>query len=286
MTLSQPALIVTGVQQRVRRDLSADPEDCHAHHARKTLQVSSRHFAEEVVTDTLTTRLSGTFAVLSMAAEFAAIGLAFRHGINAPTLNAMNWGVEQQLLFFQPDWMATLFTLGILAPCCAMLSFLTMYSVLAPGGSAAFCGVIVTSLGFLIGVIGELIRLSAVTTLPARYVAAPEAAKPAVLALGAFLSRLFLTILPISLLLVSAVGMPLVAVAILRGGTLPRWLGWLLLAPSVLIGYVGIPLMMLVSPSVGGPVVGLGLNVVFLWTVLIGIVLLRWQSSRSATHRG
>ena len=66
-----------------------------------------------------------------------------------------------------------------------------MYPVLAPGGPAALSGVIVTSFGFLLGVVAEMIRFSVAMTLPNRYIAAPEVVRPAMLALGAFLSQLF-----------------------------------------------------------------------------------------------
>ena len=101
------------------------------------------------MTDTVATKISGTFVLLSMAAEFAADGLAFQHGAGPASMNAMNWGVGEQLVFFQPHWIGILFSLAILAPCLSMLAWPGMYSVLAPGGPSAFYGVIVTSLGFL-----------------------------------------------------------------------------------------------------------------------------------------
>jgi hypothetical protein len=50
-----------------------------------------------------------------------------------------------------------------------------------------------------------------------------------------------------------------------------------LLIPSVLVGYVGGPLLMLGYSSSGGAFVGLGLNIFFVWFVVFGVVLLRWQ---------
>jgi hypothetical protein len=227
--------------------------------------------------DTLLVRVSGVFVLLSMGAEIAAIAVSASHGLSPATANTMNWGVGEQLVFFQAPWMRILFPVAILAPCLSMLAWLAMYSVLAPGGPAAFCGVTVTSLGFLLGMIAEMIRFSVAMTLPTRYLAAGDVAKPAVLALGAFLSQLFLTFSQTSLVLIYAVGMPLVAFSILRGGTLSRWLGWVLLIPSGLVGYVGGPLLMLGYFSSGGPFVGLGLNIFFVWFVVLGFVLLRWK---------
>jgi hypothetical protein len=247
----------------------------------KRLEVHSDALTfEGQMKDTLMVRVSGVFVLLSIGAEIAAIAVSASHGLSPAAANTMNWGVGEQLVFFQAPWMSILFSLAILAPCLSMLAWLAMYSVLAPGGPAALCGVIVTSFGFLFGMIAEMIRFSVAMTLPARYLAAGDLAKPAVLALGAFLSRLFLILSQTSFVLVFAVGMPVVALSILRSGTLSRWFGWILLVPSVLVGYVGGPLMMLGYFSIGGPFLGLGLNIFFLWFVILGIVLLRWQPTR------
>jgi hypothetical protein len=179
--------------------------------------------------------------------------------------------------------MKMLFSIGVLAPCLSMLAWAGMYGVLAPGGSSAFYGVIVSCLGMLLGVIAEAIRLSMVMTLPAAYVAASEAGKPAVLTLGAFTGHLFQILAQTSFIVVFAVGTPLIALAIMRGRTLASWLGWVLIIPSVLVGYIGGPLLLL-RPAIGGPFVGLGLNVFFVWFVVIGIVLLRWQPSRDGSR--
>jgi hypothetical protein len=165
-----------------------------------------------------------------------------------------------------------------------MLGWLATYYVLAPGGPAALVGVIVTSLGFLLGVMAEMIRFSVAATLPARYLAAADVAKPAVLALGAFLTQLFVLLAQTSLVLIYAVGMPLVTIAILRGRTLPRWLGWVLLFPSILVGYVGGPLVLLGDSSIGGPFIGVGLNIFFVWYLVLGVVLLRWHPTRDGAR--
>jgi hypothetical protein len=81
---------------------------------------------------------SGTFVLLSMAAEFAADGLAFQHGAGPASMNAIELGGGEQLVFFQPQWMGNLFSLSILAPCLSILAWPGMYSVLAPGGPPHF----------------------------------------------------------------------------------------------------------------------------------------------------
>ncbi len=229
--------------------------------------------------DTLTTRIAGVLMLLSITAECAALGIAFSHGGGPASMNAMNWGIGEQLLTFQPSWMRVLFPFAVLAPCLAMLAWPGMYHVLAPGGASAFYGVIVMTLAMFLGVIAEALRLSMVVTLPTAYLAGSDAVKPAVLTVGATLGHLFQILQETSVIVLFAVGTPLIALAIIRGRTLPPWLGWVLIIPSVLVGYIGGPLLLL-DPSIGGPFVGLGLNIFFAWFVIVGILLLRWQPYR------
>ena len=178
--------------------------------------------------------------------------------------------------------MRALFTLGILAPCFAMLAWPGMYQVLAPGGPSALYGIMVSSVGFLFGVVAEMLRLSMVMTLPPAYAAASDAVKPSVLTVAAFAGQLFQILSQTSLIVVFAVGTPLIALAIRRARTLPFWLGWVLLIPSAVVGYVGAPLLVLDRPNVGGPFIGLGLNVMFAWCIVTAVILLRWQAPRAA----
>ena len=128
--------------------------------------------------DTFTTNLAGVFVLLSMAAEFAAIGLVVSHGVGVDTLAQMDFSTPEQLVMLQQSrWMVALFSLGVIAPCLAMLVWPGIYQVLAPGGPAAFWGVIVSSLGFLFGVVGEAIRLGVVMTLPPAYGGAADIAR-------------------------------------------------------------------------------------------------------------
>ena len=116
------------------------------------------------MSDRFIARLSGTCVLLSLAAEIAAVAASASHGLSPARANAMNWGVGEQLVFFQAGWLRMLFALAIVAPCLSMLAWLAMYPVLALGGPAALPGVIVTSFGFLLGVIAEMIRFSVART--------------------------------------------------------------------------------------------------------------------------
>jgi hypothetical protein len=196
----------------------------------------------------------------------------------------MNLGSGEQLVALeQSRWLVTLLIFGVLAPCLSLLVWPGMYPVLKPARAAALYGVLVSCFGFMAGMVAEVIRLSVIMSLPSAYVAATDAARPAILAVGAVLQNVFHLLQFTSFLAIFAVGMPLIALAIFRAGTLPRWLGWVLLAPSILVGYIGGPLVML-GHQVGGPFIGLGLNVFFVWFVIVAVMLLRWQPSRDGTQ--
>src|SRR5262245_41605442 len=125
--------------------------------------------------DTFTVKLAGVFIILSMAAEFAALGLVLSHGAGVASLAQIDFSTPEQLVMLQQArWMIALFTLGVLAPGLSMLVWAGMYPVLAPGGPSALWGAIVSSLGFLFGVLGEAIRLAVTMTLAPAYVSAAD----------------------------------------------------------------------------------------------------------------
>jgi len=231
-----------------------------------------------LVNDTLAAKIAGVFVLLSIAAEFVAVGMGYGHGGPA-VVNSISFGSGEQLAeLSQSDWFIWLLAFGVLAPCLTMVAWVGMYQVLARGGSTAFCGVVVSSLGMLLGVVAESIRLALVMTLPSAYVGSPEAARPAMLALGAVLGNAFRVMDFASFMVLFAIGVPLIAIAIVRGRQISRWLGWSLLIPTILVGYIGAPLLLLGRP-IGGAFLAAGLNVFFLSYVAIGILLLRWRPS-------
>ena len=215
-----------------------------------------------LMNDTLAARIAGVFVLLSLAAEFVAIGIGYGHG-GAAVVNSISFGSGEQLAeLSKSDWFAWLLAFGVLAPGLTMVGWVGMYQVLARGGSTAFCGVVVSSLGMLLGVVAESIRLALVLTLPSAYVDSSEAARPAMLALGSVLGNVFRILDSSSFIVLFAIGIPLIAIAIVRGRQMPRWLGWFLLIPTILVGYIGAPLLLLGRPS-GGPFLGIGLNAFF-----------------------
>jgi hypothetical protein len=77
------------------------------------------------------------------------------------------------------------------------------------------------------------------------------------------------------------VGVPLIAVAIIRSGELPKWLGWAGLLSGVIVAYLGTPLLVLQSP-VGWAVLSAGFGLFFLWFIGLGVCLLFWRPRSDA----
>jgi hypothetical protein len=73
-------------------------------------------------------------------------------------------------------------------------------------------------------------------------------------------------------LLLWGVSVPLVAVAVLRTRALPRWIGWLGLFTGVVGGWIGA--FGIVSTTVEN-VAGIGFPAFFVWTVAMGVAMLR-----------
>jgi len=108
--------------------------------------------------DTLATKIAAFCILLSMAAEFTAIGISFAHG----GAIEMTFDSGQRLTeLANSNWLAILISFGVAAPVLSMVAWPAMYQVLASGGSTALPGVIISSFGMLIGVIAETIRLGA-----------------------------------------------------------------------------------------------------------------------------
>lgn len=241
---------------------------------------------EVTVTDTLVTKITGFLILIAVAAEYAAIGVIVSHGVAIGEFTEMAFRTGEQLVMLeQSRWAVTVFSLGVLPPCLFMLVWPGMYQVLAPGGPSSFFGVIVSSLGCLFAVVEEAIRLSVVTTLAPAYVAATVPAKPAILAMAATFGNVLDILRYTHFATTFAVGTPLIAIAILRGRTVSSWLGWSLLVPSVLMGYIGAPLLMF-GLRAGGLFLGVGMNVFLLWLLAMAVVLFRWQPPQSIAKVG
>jgi hypothetical protein len=227
--------------------------------------------------DTLATKIAAICFLLSMAAEFTAIGIIFDHG--GPPAIEMTFDSGQRLAqLAHSSWPAITISFGILAPALTMVALPGMYQVLASGGSVALPGVIVSSFGMLIGVIAETIRLGLVTTLPAAYIQSVEEARPTILAFGTVLGKVFQIMDLTAFVVLCAAGLPLIAIAIVRGRDIPSWIGWTLVIPTVFSGYIGAPALLLGYP-IGALFLALGNLVLFAWLIVIGVLLLRWRPS-------
>jgi hypothetical protein len=226
--------------------------------------------------ETLMARIAGVCVLLSIAAEYGAIAVGTVHGGFELIYSASFGSGERLAQLAQSSGFVLVLTLGLLAPFLTMVAWLAMHHVLARGGTTAFAGVVAGAFGMFIGIVAEAIRLSMVMTLPSAYVASSEPARPMILALGKVLGQAFEIMDDSSFFIFFAVGVPLIAIAIVRGRQLPEWLGWSWVIPTICVGYIGAPLMLLGWP-IADAFMTVGMNIFFLTYAIIGILLLRWR---------
>jgi hypothetical protein len=208
--------------------------------------------------------------------QFIAIGNAFSHGIvpagtvdlgDAATLVAANANHAANVLGL---------SLATLAPATALPLGLGLYVVLKPAKAYALFGLVMFYFGMAVALVHEVLRVVLFARLPPAYVAAPEAAKPAILVLGDVLTHADALFDFIAFVVLLGLGLSAFALAILSLREVPRWLGWLLIVPAVGVGLICFPLSFVgVGPA--GALILPGLSLFFIWQMAIGVVLLRWQ---------
>jgi hypothetical protein len=229
---------------------------------------------EAMAEETWPTKLAGVFVLLAMAAEIASYAVAVSQG--AASGGPPDFGDAETLRVFAGPMPKLALSLALLPAVFATFAWPGMYPLLKRGGAAGLYGIIVASVGMAVGMVGECVRLALVLALPSTFAAAADTTKPAILALGRVLFEFFTLIDEFSFVILFSVGVPLIAVAIVRSGQLSRWWGFSVLPVSLLVGCIGAPLVLLDQP-IGRPIVFVFINLFFIWFIAFGIKLLRWQ---------
>ena len=184
------------------------------------------------VKDTFITRIAGASSLLSVVAQFAAIGVAFSLGI-IPA-GTIDLGDAAQLVAANASHAASVLGLSLatLAPAVALPLGLGLYVVLKPAKGYALFGLVMFYVGMTITLVHEVLRVVLFARLPPAYVAAPEAAKPAILVLGDVLTHADALFDFIAFVVLFGLGFSAFALAILSLREVPRWLGWILIVPA------------------------------------------------------
>jgi hypothetical protein len=229
------------------------------------------------MTDLFVVRMAGIFALLAVAAQFAAFGIAFASGIQpgAP----LDFGDGAQLLATadaNPGLLGLVF--ATISPSLGLPLGIALYVVLKQAKGYALFGATMVYVGMTIALVHEVLRIALFWRMPELYQQAPETARPAVLALGDLVVHVQDMLSLVAFVVMFGGGFTSLAVGIIRTGALPRLLGWVLLVLGVGVGLVAYPLQYF---RFGGAslVVLLAMMVFFLWLIAMGITLLRWRPS-------
>jgi len=228
------------------------------------------------VNDTFITRIAGVAALLSVALQFGAIGIAVSMGIRPG--GAINFGDGTQLLAANTNHTTNVLgvSLATLSPAMALPFGLALYVMLKPAKAYALLGVIMFYVGMTIAFVHEVLRIALFARLPPAYVQAAEAARPAILALGDLIQHAQEMFDLIAFVVMFGLGFTAFAFAMLSLRFVPRWLGWILLMLAVGIGLICYPLSFF-GFRAATTAVGLGMLVFFVWLTAMAVVLLRWS---------
>jgi hypothetical protein len=229
------------------------------------------------MSDLFVVRIAGVFALLAVVAQFGAMGIAIANGIQpgAP----LDFSDGAQLLAAADVSPGVLgLVLATLSPSLALPLGLGLYVVLKDAKGYALFGATMLYVGMTIALVHEVLRIVLFWRMPGLYQRATEAARPAVLALGDMVVHIQDMISLMAFVIIFGSGFTPLALAILRTGTLPRPLGWVLLFIGVGVGLVAYPLQYF---RVAGAslVVLAGMLVFFVRLIAIGVMLLRWRPS-------
>jgi hypothetical protein len=220
-------------------------------------------------------RIAGIFALLAVAAQFAAIGIAIAIGIQPGAPLDFSNGAH---LLAAGDVSAGVLGLALatISPSLGLPLGLGLYVVLKDAKGYALFGATLYYVGMTLGLVHEVLRIVLFWRMPGLYQGATEAARPAVLALGDLIVHAQDLFALISFVIVFGGGCTTLALAIIRTAALPRSLGWILLGLGVGVGLVAYPLQYFRVPG-ASVVVFVAMMVFFLWLIAAGVTLLRWR---------
>jgi hypothetical protein len=227
------------------------------------------------MTSLFVVRIAGVFALLAVAAQLAAFGIAFASGIQpgAP----LDFSDGAQLLAAadaNPGVLGLVF--ATISPSLGLPLGIALYVVLKDAKGYALFGAMMLYVGMTIALVHEVLRIALFWRMPVLYQRATEEARPAVLALGDLVVHVQDMISLIAFVLIFGGGFTPLAIGIIRTGAVPRALGWVLLVLGVAIGLVAYPLQYFRFAGASLVVLG-GMMVFFLWLVAMGVTLLRWR---------
>jgi hypothetical protein len=226
--------------------------------------------------DTFITRIAGVSALLSVAVQFGAMGIAISLGVQPG--GETNFADGAQLLAMNTNHAASVLgvSLATLSPALALPLWLGLYVMLKQAKAYALFGAVMSYFGMTIAFVHEVLRIALFARLPPAYAAASEVARPAILVLGDLIQHAQQMFDLIAFVVVFGLGCSAFALAILSLRVVPRWLGWVLLVLAVGLGLICDPLLFF-GVATAGMLVGMGMLVFFIWLTAMAVVLVRWK---------
>jgi hypothetical protein len=227
------------------------------------------------MTSLLVVRIAGISALLAVIAQFAAIAIAIANGIQPG--RPLDFSDGEQLLAAGDVSSGVLgLAFATLSPSLGLPLGLGLYVVLKDAKGYALFGATMYYVGQTIALVHEVLRIVLFWRMPGLYQAAPETARPAVLALGDLVGHAQDMFSLLAFVIAFGAGFTALGIGIIRTSALPRPLGWILLVLGVGVGFVAYPLQYF--RVAGASVVVLAaMMVFFLWLIATGLALLRWR---------
>ena len=203
------------------------------------------------MTSLFVVRVAGISALLAVIAQFAAIGIAVANGIQPGAPLDFSDGAQ---LLAAGDVTAGVVGLALatISPSLALPLGLGLYVVLKDAKGYALFGATMSYVGMTLALVHEALRIVLFWRMPGLYQRAPEAARPAVLAMGDLVVHL------------------------------QDLLGWIMLVLGVGVGLIAFPAQYFRVPG-ASLVVLPAMLVFFLWLIATGVALLRWRPPPGVT---
>jgi hypothetical protein len=227
------------------------------------------------MSDLFVVRIAGVSALLAVAAQFAAIGIAIASGIQPGAPPDFSDGAQ---LLATADANPALLGLvfATISPSLGLPLGIGLYLVLKDAKGYALFGATMAYVGMTIALVHEVLRIALFWRMPGLYQRATEEARPAVLAVADLVVHIQDMLSLIAFVILFGCGYTALALGIIRTGALPRLLGWVLLVLGVGVGLVAYPLQYFRFEG-ASLVVLAAMMVFFLWLIATAIALLRWR---------
>ncbi|MBI4299249.1 MAG: DUF4386 family protein [Chloroflexi bacterium] len=221
-------------------------------------------------------QVTGMCAILAFAFFFVAIILFTVSG-----LEERGKSETGQALLNINKYRTTLLTVLWLSLAGKVLAFFVaigLYQLLHKEGSLLWIAAALWVAGVLFNVISDIVSIGVAWELAPGYAKAAAADKPILEVVARTVFRVGDLATIVGNVLSWGIGLALFAVAILRTGVIPRWIGWLGVIPALIGGWL--PLLEPLSDIIKS--VGFfGFFIFLMWLIIIGFAMLRLQQSPS-----